>query len=331
MIITNKSYAIWSWVVETDALRWFQQVVDGVTLTEVADLFMVSQPGVSRALTRLEGEVGAPLLAKHGRVLRPTHAGSVFKRHVDALLHQLDDGLAAVDELVEPETGTVRLGFQPSFGAWLVPWLVSGFREQHPRVRFELLPLDDASEAPLLEQGAVDLQVTAGRSSGAALQWDRLFEQRFLLAVPPGHPLASRGEVSLSDAAEESFVMLRPSWGLRRTTEELCRAAGFTPQVAFEGHDLLVVRGLVAAGLGVAVVPAPHVEAPQGSLSGEHLLRLTDVGAYRDVGLAISRSRRLLPSAELFRHHVLTSARERGTRSAAVPVGPASAAAAGVR
>jgi LysR family transcriptional activator of glutamate synthase operon len=291
--------------VDTDSLRWFQQVVDGVTLTEVADLFMVSQPGVSRALSRLEDEVGAPLLAKSGRVLRPTHAGAVFKRHVDGVLHQLDDGLAAVDELVEPETGTVRLGFQPSFGAWLVPRLVSGFRRQHPQIRFRLDPSGDASEATLLLEGAVDLLITANRTSNASVQWDRLFAQPFLLAVPPGHRLTGRKEVSLAEVAEEAFVMLGPSWGLRQTTDEMCLAAGFTPRVAFEGHDLLVVRGLVAAGLGVALVPSSTIASPRAAPDGEHLLRLTDKGAFREVGLARSRTRRLLPSAELFRVYVM--------------------------
>ena len=89
-------------VMDTDALRWFQQVADGVTVTEVADIERVSQPGVSRALARLEQEVGAPLLHKSGRLLRPTAAGNVFKRHVDTCLHALDDGLAAVNELVDP-------------------------------------------------------------------------------------------------------------------------------------------------------------------------------------------------------------------------------------
>ena len=294
---------------DTDALRWFQQVVDGTTLTEVAEVFMISQPGVSRALSRLEAEVGAPLLARSGRVLRPTHAGAVFKRHVDSVLHQLDDGLAAVDELVEPETGMVRLGFQPSFGAWLVPRLVSGFRERHPRVQFQLEPSDDAPESSPLLHGAVDLQITASRTGNESVRWDRLFEQPFLLAVPPGHRLAARQEVPLAEAAEEEFVMLRSLWGLRQTTDEMCRAAGFTPRVAFEGHDLLVVRGLVAAGLGVALVPSSSFETSTASPEGEHLLRLTDEGAHRDVGLAMSRTRRLLPSAELFREYVVTQAR----------------------
>lgn len=82
---------------DTDALRWFQQVADGVTVTEVSEVEGISQPGVSRALARLERELGTPLLRRSGRTLRMTHAGSAFKRHVDALLHQLDDGFAAVN------------------------------------------------------------------------------------------------------------------------------------------------------------------------------------------------------------------------------------------
>jgi DNA-binding transcriptional LysR family regulator len=115
----------------------------------------------------------------------------------------LDDGLAAVNELIEPDTGTVKLGFQPSFGAWLVPRLVSGFRREYPRVGFRLEPLNDVSEAALLLRGAIDLQITASRSGNPSVKWDRLFEQPFLLAVPPGHRLASR-------AAAHS-----PSWRTR--------------------------------------------------------------------------------------------------------------------
>ena len=95
---------------DTDVLRFFQQVADGATVTEVAELYQVSQPGVSRGLKRLEEEVGTPLLMRSGRLLRPTHAGSVFKRHVDAVLHALDDGLAAAEELIDPESGTRAAG-----------------------------------------------------------------------------------------------------------------------------------------------------------------------------------------------------------------------------
>ena len=119
---------------DTTALRWFQLVADGYTVTEVSDVFGVSQPGVSRALARLEQEVGTPLLRRSGRVLRMTHAGAAFKRHVDSLVNDLDDGLAAVDEIVDPEGGVATLAFPLSLGSWLVPEMVRAFRQEHPRV-----------------------------------------------------------------------------------------------------------------------------------------------------------------------------------------------------
>ena len=293
--------------VDTDTLRWFQLVADGVTVTEVAEVYMVSQPGVSRALSRLEDEVGTPLLHKFGRVLRPTHAGSVFKRHVDAMLHGLDDGLAAVNELVDPETGTVTVAFQLSLGTWLVPDLIGRFRRAHPRVQFSLEQSHDAQGSSLLAGGRVDLELTARRPRNPAVHWERLFAQPLGLAVPEGHHLAGRSEISLREVADSAFVMLRASWALRALTEELCSDAGFVPAVAFEGDDLSVVRGLVGAGLGVAVVPLAASEGSDGRPAGERLVRLADPGASRDVGLAWSRERRLLPSAELFRRHVLTA------------------------
>src|SRR5487761_1533311 len=144
---------------DTDALRWFQQVADGTTVTEVSDLEAVTQSGVSRALSRLEAEVGTPLLRRSGRTLRMTQAGAVFKRHVDALLHQLDDGIAAVNELIEPDTGTVALAFQHSLGTWLVPDLVRSFRAAHPHVRFRLTQVRDERHFPALAGGEADLEI----------------------------------------------------------------------------------------------------------------------------------------------------------------------------
>jgi LysR family transcriptional regulator, transcription activator of glutamate synthase operon len=291
---------------ETEVLRWFQEVADGVTVTEVAETFMVSQPGVSRALARLEDEVGTPLLHKSGRVLRLTHAGAVFKRHVDALVHHLDDGLAAVDQLVDPETGTVTVAFQLSLGTWLVPALISGFRARHPRVEFTLEQSQDARGSSPVAEGRVDLALTARRPGHPDVQWRRLLTEPLLLAVPDGHPVAGRGQVALAEVSGEDFVMLRPTWELRHLSEQLCGAAGFAPRVAFEGDDLPMVTGFVAAGLGVGIVPAMGLDPANPRSDGARLVRLTDAGASRDIGLVWASTRRLLPSAELFREYVVS-------------------------
>ncbi len=246
-------------------MRWFQQVADGATVTEVADIEQVSQPGVSRALARLEREVGAPLLRRSGRHLRMTHAGAVFKRHLDGVLHQLDDGLAAVDAAVQPDTGTVTLGFQTTLGSWLVPELVRTFRRQHPRVRFELTQTPDHLADALLDSGRVDLLISTVPPSGPAVHHRVLLTEPLRLAVPAGHRLAEREAVRLADAAGEPFLLLRPPSTLRRQTERLCQAAGFRPTPAFEGEDVPTLHGFVAAGLGVALLPAGSPAAAGGA------------------------------------------------------------------
>jgi DNA-binding transcriptional LysR family regulator len=286
--------------VDTRALRWFQQVADGVSVTEVSDLEGTTQPGVSRALARLEAEVGTPLLRRSGRVLRMTHAGAAFKRHVDAVMHELDDGLAAVHQLVDPETGTVTLSFQASLGTWLVPDLVGGFRAEHPGVRFDLRPKHDELVTAVRARGEIDLELSTLRPSDPAVRWRRLLQEPLRLAVPVGHQLASRSRIPLAEVADLPFIAIRTNSVLRRQCDELCARAGYEPAVAFECEDLPTIRGFVAAGLGVAIVPAAR-ETAAGRL---RYLELTDRGAVREIGMAWSAERTLLPAAELFRAHV---------------------------
>ena len=296
--------------VDTDSLRWFQLVADGYTVTEVSEIFGVSQPGVSRALARLERDVGTPLLRRSGRVLRMTHAGTAFKRHVDHLVNDLDNGLAAVDELVDPEGGMVTVAFPLSLGSWLVPELVRSFRRDHPRVRLVLRRTAVGESGQVSQQLATrraDVELTTHRITGAGVEWRRILVEPLVLAVPLGHRLAERDAVGLADVADEPFVVRRAPSGMRSQTLALCEAAGFTPTVDFDADDLPTVRGLVAAGLGVAVVPAMGLPTPS-TFARTRMLPLTDAHAEREVGVAWVTGRPLLPSAESFRRFLLTGA-----------------------
>lgn len=290
---------------ETEALRWFQAIADGTTMTELSETEFITQSGVSRALARLENEVGAQLLGKTGRNLRMTSAGAAFKHHVDALLHQLDDGLAAVNQLVDPETGTVALASQLSLGMWLIPDLLGSFRHLHPDVRFDLKQVRDEMTTSVLQDSRLDLEITTVRPTDRAVRWHTLLSEPLWLAVPGNHPLSRLTGVALADVAQESFVMLRQPSLLRRQTEELCQQAGFPPTISFEAEDIPTLRGFVGAGLGVAVVPALHDGLSDTAGGRVAHLRLSDAGAVREIGLGWSADRRILPSAELFRQHIL--------------------------
>jgi LysR family transcriptional regulator, transcription activator of glutamate synthase operon len=294
---------------ETETLRWFQQVADGVTVTEISDLSAVTQSGVSRALQRLEAQVGAPLLRRSGRTLHMTHAGSVFKHHVDALLHQLDDGIAAVSQLIDPDTGMVALAFQQSLGTWLVPDLVRGFRSAHPGVRFRLTQVHDELTAPALDGGEADLEIGTLRRRDPALRVRQLAIEPLRLALPRDHKLASRERIDLAEVSGEPFVSVRPTSLLWQQTADLCAQAGFAPSVVFQGDDLSTVRGFVAAGLGVAIIPAPRAGSPEAASGPVVYREIPDPAAAREICLTWSAERRLLPAAELFRQHAIRRAR----------------------
>ncbi|MFB8180674.1 LysR family transcriptional regulator [Streptomyces sp. NPDC055966] len=286
---------------DVQVLRCFVAVADGATVTQAAAEAHLTQPALSRALRRLEHEVGAELFQQVGRVLRLTTAGRAFRQHADAALEQLDRGLRTVHETVSPESGLIPLAFLHSLGTWLLPPLITGFRERFPHARFELRQAGEGVLVQILLDGTADLLLTAGDPGHPLITWRRLLVEPLWLAVPPGHRLARRRRARLAEVADEPFIMLRHEQGLRAVTETLCRTAGFTPHVGFEGDEVATLRGLVGAGLGVALVPRPHAAVPADAPS---YLRVTDVHSARDIGIARLTSRTLPPSCARFLDHV---------------------------
>jgi DNA-binding transcriptional LysR family regulator len=245
------------------------------------------------------------------------------------MLAELRDGLDAVAQFVSPETGTVAVAFPQSLGSWLVPDLLGSFRAAHPGVGFRLTNARDELHGLPLDSGAADLEIgtrrfrtgpEATRPGDLAVRTQRIAAEPLRLALPAAHPLASRPGgsggsdgsggsgwpgIRLAEVAGQPFIALRPTSALRKLADDLCMAAGFRPRVVFEGDDLSNVRGLVAAGLGVAIVPAPRAGSPVAGPGPVLYLPILDDGAERDIYLTWPADKPLLPAAELFRRHVI--------------------------
>ena len=290
---------------DTNVLRWFQLVADGATVTEVSELEWTSQPGVSRALTRLSEEVGAPLLRREGRVLRLTRAGATFKHHVDAMLHQLDDGLAEVAQLMDPESGVVTVAFPHSLGEWLVPGIAAGFLKKHPDVQLELSARHDETTPATGTGSEIDLELTTLRPHGRAHHWRGLLREPLRLLLPEGHPLAAdTAPIPLARLGGECLITMRKTSQLWVVTDSLLSRHGIEPTAGLVADDLPTLYGYVAAGLGVALAP--------GRLrAGVRLQRLAEDDAFREIGLSWATGRRMLPSATLLRDHILGLAKSR--------------------
>ncbi|MER5890882.1 LysR family transcriptional regulator [Streptomyces sp. NPDC001941] len=262
-------------------LAQFAAVARHEHVTRAAHELGVPQSTLSRALVRLEQDLGVALFARRGRTLALTPAGRTFLASVERALAEVERAADSVRADADPGAGRVAFGFLHTMGSETVPALIRAFRVDHPRVRFTLVQNYGEAMLDRLRAGELDLCLTSPVPDEPGLVARRLDEQRLRLVVPDDHRLAGRKRVRLAEAAEEPFVTLEPGYGLRRITDDLCAEAGFRPRVAFEGEEAETLRGLVAAGLGVALLPPPAVARP-----GVVELTVTGQRAVREIGVA---------------------------------------------
>jgi DNA-binding transcriptional LysR family regulator len=265
-------------------------------VTRAAQELGTSQPALSRALARLQSDLGVLLFERVGRSLRLTRYGEVFLARVERALGEIEDGRRELLDLTEPERGTVSFGFLRTLGAKYIPDLVRRFTVAHPKVRFTFVQNNSAAIEEQLERGELDLVFVAVPPGRGGLDWVRVFDQEFVLIVPPSHRLARRRQVALREVAADPFVSFKEGHAIRRMTDELCRAAGFTPAISFEGDDSSSLPGFVAAGFGVAIVPPESGKAAEVAT-----LKISEPVARRPIGIAWVKGRYLPAGARLFR------------------------------
>ena len=241
-------------------LNAFREVVAHGSFSEAADALSYSQSAVSQAIATLEGEVGTPLVERRRGGVRPTAAGAALAGHVAGILAQME---AAEDEIAAISAGRggrLRTASFPTAGASLMPQAIAGFRASHPGVEVTLAEGEPEEIGPRLRAGEFDLVLLfefegVGERLGAGLRRFELLDDPLDVALPREHPLAARRELRLEDLREEAWIQTSAASPCARHVVRSCHAAGFEPRVSFESDDYLTVQGLVAAGVGVALIP----------------------------------------------------------------------------
>jgi DNA-binding transcriptional LysR family regulator len=286
-------------------LRQFVVVAREQHLTRAAELLGVPQPTLSRSMSRLEAELGVALFTRPGRSIRLTRHGRFLLEAAERTLATLAATLDRLTAESDPARGRVALGFLHTLGGEMVPGLLRGFRAERPLVRFALVQDGAHGLLARLREGEIDLCLTAPLPDDPEVHGRELAEQRIDLFVPAGHRLAGRRGVRLAEAAGEDFIAMEPGYGLRAITDELCRAAGFEPRIAFEGEEADTARGLVGAGLGVSLLPVTASSRTDRAVAA---VRITEPRAARTVGIAWLAGRPLTAPATAFRDFALASA-----------------------
>src|ERR1700742_2109673 len=248
-------------MLDVKRLNIFREVVAHGSFSAAADALDYSQSAVSQATQTLEGEAGVALIERSRGGVRPTAAGAALAGHIGGILAQLEAAEDEIAAIVADRGGHLRTASFPTAGATLMPRAIAAFRGSHPGGEVSLAEGEPEEIAPRLRAGEFDLALLfefegAGERLATGLRRFELFDDPLHLALPVEHPLVTREKPPrLDDLREESWVQTSAASPSPRHVVRSCIAAGFEPRVSFESDDYLTVQGLVAAGVGVALIP----------------------------------------------------------------------------
>jgi molybdate transport repressor ModE-like protein len=247
-------------MLDSRRLRLLLEISRQGSVTAAAAALDYTPSAVSQQVRTLEREVGAALLERRGRGVALTEPGRALARHAERIVDALGAAEAEVEAIAGLRAGVLRLGWFSTAGATLVPRAIRRFRDLHPKIELALDEGDPEECVALLREGELDLAVVYEFPVESALPADlrthHLLDDALHIALPPGHRLSRRRRLTLAELAGETWIQGVRQGSTVTTLPRACREAGFEPHIAFRTDDPMAWQGLVAAGIGIAVVPS---------------------------------------------------------------------------
>jgi DNA-binding transcriptional LysR family regulator len=244
--------------VDLRRFEYFVAVAEELHFGRAAERLHVAQPPLSRQIQRLEAEFGVRLFERDRHGVELTEAGAALLPEARCTLVAANRAREAARRAARGESGVLDVGFFASVAASMLPQLTRGYSADHPRVELRLHDMSSGEQLRALREGRIDVGLMMRPSAAPDLNVETIKVEPAVLVMPDDHPLAQSATVSLSDLEDESFALFprESSPDLHDRLVTLCQRAGFTPRIAQEATHMATIVSLVAAGVGVSVMPA---------------------------------------------------------------------------
>jgi DNA-binding transcriptional LysR family regulator len=279
-------------------LRVLREVAYRGSLSAAAEALSYTQSAISQQIATLEAETGMALLERHHRGVTLTAAGQTLVGHAEGILARLDAAEASLAAIAGLRGGRLRMASFPTAGATLMPLAIATFRASYPDVEVTLVEGEPEEIAPRLRAAELDLALLFEFAGQSTLEGDltrvELLSDPMYLALPREHTLAARGQIRLQDLGGDAWVQTSRESPCARHVVRSCHSAGFEPNVSFESDDYQTVQGLVAAGVGVALIPELALSVVREDIV---IRSLSPAPPARTVIAASPESARLVPAA----------------------------------
>ncbi|MEN1930088.1 LysR substrate-binding domain-containing protein [Luteimonas sp. MJ250] len=276
-------------------LGYFIALADHLHFGRAAAASFVSQPTLSTQIRKLEEELGVALVERAPRNVMLTPAGHEVAARARRVMADVEQMREAARRSQDPEAGKVTLGLFPTLGPYLLPHVVPGIRARFPEL--ELLLVEEKSDVLLerLQQGRLDAALLALPVNDEQLHVEFLFEEPFVLAVPEAHPLAGHGPITLADLADERLLLLADGHCLRDQALDVCHLSGASEKGEFQATSLETLRQMVAANVGVTLLPSLAVKPPVARSESIELVDFRAPPPSRRIAMVWRRSTAMAP------------------------------------
>jgi len=272
---------------EFHQLRYVCAVAETGSFSRAAERCQVAQPSLSQQVLKLEEDLGAKLFDRLGRSVRVTEAGRAFLPHARAILNQMEAARFSVADKGADVRGSVAAGVIPTIAPYLMPRYTAAFAKKYPEAKLRIVEKTTPILVESLRNLSIDLAILALPLRHKDLEAFPLRTEPLYAVLPRDHPHAGAASLALKDLRGASFVMLRDGHCFRDLSLAACHHARVTPRIAFETDQFSSVLGMVAAGVGVSLVPEMAVDRNAGC----RYVRLSDPRATRTIVAAVLRGR----------------------------------------
>lgn len=255
-----------------------------------ADASFVSQPTLSTQIKKLEDELGVSLVERAPRNVLLTDVGTEIARRARSVLSEVEQIKSIAQRTRDPESGTLRLGIFPTLAPYLLPHAIPPIRTRFPRL--ELLLREEKSEQiiSMLREGTLDAGILALPIHEDSLHQEFLFEEPFVLAVPMNHPLQSEQKLTMDDLTDQSLLLLEDGHCLRDQALEVCHMAGASEKSGFRATSLETLRQMVAANVGITLLPILAVQPPVAQVGNVRMIRFAGKPPSRRIAMVWRKS-----------------------------------------
>lgn len=236
-------------------LQYLVEVARLRSFTKAAESLFITQPTISKTIRTMEDELGVQLIERLGKRIELTDAGNIIVDQAQNILKSFQNLSAELDDLRNLKRGHIRIGLPPMVGSSFFPVVIGQFHQKYPEITIQLFE-DGAKKVEIdVASGALDVGVVVLPTNEEGFGCFSFVEERLKLLVHPSHSLANRTEVKLADLDQESFVLFREDFMLHDRIIGECARVGFQPRVIYESSQWDLISEMVAAGLGVALLP----------------------------------------------------------------------------